>query len=202
MSALEELLSISTPALGPETHAQGIKDEPLQNLLKQRNGFFALENALWVFADDSLLNLPGHNHPTIAQWSRQYPKTGGVSHAFAVDAIGYPFFISNQGILRMDLETGKFVRVAHDLEGWAARILKEYSRMTGWRLCHDWQDVHGALPVGHRLFPKMPFVGGGQETVENMAAMALTDMISFYADLAEQIRAMPEGGELEIRLTE
>lgn len=202
MSALEELLSISTPPLGPQTHADQIKDEGLQGLLKKHNGFFALENALWVFADESLLNLPGQNHPAIQEWSRMYPKTGGVSYAFAVDAIGYPFFTSNQGILRMDLETGKFVRVAMDLEGWAARILKEYSRMTAWRLCHDWQDIHGALPNGHRLFPKMPFVGGGKETVENMAAMPITDVIAFYADLATQIREMPEGGEIEIRLVD
>ena len=202
MSALEELLNISTPALGPDTSANDIQNEELQNLLKKRNGFFALENALWVFADDSLLNLPGHNHPTIKTWSRQYPKTGGVTHAFAVDAIGYPFFVSNQGILRMDLEKGKFVRVAHDIEGWAARLLKDYSSMTGWRLCHDWQDANGALPMGHRLFPKMPFVGGGQETVENMTSVPITELIPFYVDLAGQIRDMPEGGTIEIRVGE
>ncbi|MFC7291733.1 hypothetical protein [Hirschia litorea] len=202
MTALQELLSISTPPLGPKTHADSIKDDDLKSLLATHNGFFSLENALWVFSDESLVNIPGHNHPEIQNWSRKYPKTGGVSHAFAVDAIGYPFFTSNQGILRMDLETGKFVRVAMDLEGWAARILKEYSRLTAWRLCHDWQDVHGPLPDGHRLFPKMPFVGGGEETVENMAAAPLVELISFYQELAQQIRDMPEGGEIEIRMVD
>ncbi len=202
MSALLELLAISTQPLGPRTHAHNIKDEDLKKLLTMHNGFFALENALWVFSDESLLNLPGHNHPEIQKWARSYPKTGGVVHAFAVDAIGYPFFTSNQGILRMDLETGKFVRVAMDLEGWAARILKEYSRLTGWRLCHDWQDANGPLPVGYRLFPKMPFVGGGKETVENMAAAPMIEVISFYQDLAAQIRDMPDGGQIEIRVVE
>ncbi len=202
MSALDELLSISTPPLGPQTNADQINDADLQSLLRKHNGFLALENALWVFSDESLLNLPGLNHPAIEEWTRLYPKTGGVGPAFAVDAIGFPFFTSNQGILQMNLETGKFVRVAQDLEGWAARILKEYSRMTGWRLCHDWQDVHGALPLGHRLFPKMPFVGGGKEEVDNMAAMPITEVIGFYTDLAAQIRDMPEGGEIEIRLVE
>jgi hypothetical protein len=201
MSAFERLLSVSSPALGPDTRADKILDGDLQNALRQRNGFFALQNALWFFSDESLLNLPGHNHPLLSDWINKYPRTKGVRHAFAVDAIGYPFFTSDFGILRLDLETGRFVRVAETLEGWAERIVKEYSYLTAWPLMRDWQDKNGPLPMGHRLLPKMPFVGGGKEEVDNMFPVPLTDLIAFYEDLSAQIRDMPEGGTIEIRVS-
>lgn len=201
MSAIAELLEISSPALGPETQAGSIVDAQLRDLLKVRNGFFALQNALWVFADESLLQLPGHNHPSISSWMDRYPETQGVSHAFAVDATGYPFVTSSQGILQMNLETGVFTKVADDMEGWARIILNRYAELTGWEICKAWQDANGALPDSARLLPRMPFVGGGKETVDNLIASPLPELIEYYAELAARIREMPEGGVLEIHLS-
>ena len=202
MGTLQELLEISSPAIVTGAHTDNITDPALKSLLSTRNGFYALENALWVFASASTESTPGHDHPEIASWARQYPKTGGVGQAFAVDALGYPFFMSNQGVLRMDLETGNFVRAANDLESWAANLLVNYDQMTGWRVCHDWQDANGQLSPGHRLFPKTPFVGGGKEEVGNLASAPLTELVGFYAELADQIHNMPEGGSIEIRMLE
>ncbi|MBB35248.1 MAG: hypothetical protein CME88_07180 [Hirschia sp.] len=202
MSAIAELLDISSPALGPDTQAARLKDSGLQSLLQQRNGFFALQNALWVFSDNSLLELPGHDEPAIADWLTHYPKTRGCTHCFAVDAIGYPFVTSEHGILRMDLETGVFTRIAPDIEGWARLMLAKFQQLSAWAVCKQWQDIHGPLPDGHRLLPRMPFVGGGTETADNLLATPLIELIRFYSDLATQIRNMPEGGTIEIRLAE
>jgi hypothetical protein len=44
-------------------------------------------------------------------------------------------------------------------------------------------------------------VGGGKEEVENMIAIPLTELITFYEDLSAQIRDLPEGGTIEIRIS-
>ena len=202
MTAIAELLEISSPAIGPSTNADAIFDQGLQGLLRERNGFFALQNALWVFGDVSAAQLPGHDHPVIREWMESYPQTEGVTHAFAVDATGYPFVTSSHGILRMDLETGVFTKIADDMEGWARAMLEKFQELSGWKVCKDWQDTNGPLPDGNRLLPRMPFVGGGEEVVDNLFAAPLTELIGFYAELAARIREMPEGGVLEIHLTE
>ncbi len=200
MSAIEKLLEISSDPIAGPTQADAIADPQLKALLQQRNGFWALQNALWVFADNSTQTTPGHNHPEISSWASLYSKTKGVAQAFAVDAIGYPFFTSDYGILQMDLETGVFKKIAVDIEGWADAMLNHFQELSGWKVCKDWQDANGPLPEGYRLMPRMPFVGGGTETADNLMGVAMTEMIGFYAELAAEIRNMPEGGTLDIKL--
>ena len=166
MTALQDLLADQcSPPLGPQTDAASIRDPALRALLQQHNGAYAFQNALWILADSSTAELPGHDHPAISGWKDNYPNLGGISHMFAVDSTGYPFVASPAGIHRLDLETGNLVRLADDLEGWARLVLDDFQNQTGWPVAKSWQDVHGPLPPGFRLMPRIPFVGGGKRAL-------------------------------------
>lgn len=71
---------------------------------------------------------------------------------------------------------------------------------TGYPLASEWQALHGPLPEGKRLLPKIPFVLGGAYDVDNLyAADALAGM-KFRADIWKQLRDLPEGAKVELRI--
>ncbi len=199
MSALADLLVNASPAIGDINISPPVEDKGLKTLLTTRNGYYAFDKALWVFASHSAAHEPGLDHPEIANWARKYPKTKGVSHAFAVDIFGYPYCVSDQGVLKLDLETGRFMRIGEDIEGWAKRVLDHFEQLTGWSCLKEWERENGALPVGYRLLPRLPFIGGGARSSDNLIAVPLTELIGFYAELAAQVRNLPDGAEIEIQ---
>jgi len=73
---------------------------------------------------------------------------------------------------------------------------------TGWRLAHEWQAVHGPLPQGKRLMPKIPFFLGGQYTLDNLWAGNSIEGMRFKADLALQTRNLPEGTKIRLKVVE
>ena len=66
----------------------------------------------------------------------------------------------------------------------------------------QWEREHGPLPAGHRLFPKIPFVCGGEFTSSNLASCSDVDSMRFRGALARQIRDLEDGKMIVLRVTE
>jgi hypothetical protein len=90
--------------------------------------------------------------------------------------------------------------LARDIEGWARAILNDYQMLTGYSLAHEWQMRHGKLPVGKRLLPKMPFVSGGDFSIDNLYLSDAVEGMQFRAALAKQIRDMPDGTQISFKI--
>jgi hypothetical protein len=99
---------------------------------------------------------------------------------------------------RFNPETGNIEVVATSLEGWAERILADYTVETGWPLAHEWQRRYGPLPVQERLIPKIPFVLGGAYDTDNLYAIDAVKGMRFRADIARQIRDLPDGTQVKL----
>lgn len=91
--------------------------------------------------------------------------------------------------------------MATSLEDWAGQVLDRYSVLTGHPLAHDWQIAHSPLEPGKRLVPTVPFVIGGDYVVDNLRAVDAEESMRLRAELALQIRHIPEGAEIRIRFT-
>jgi hypothetical protein len=173
----------------------------LVSLLTSRNGFFAFEQALQVFPlDDRMeLDLKKWNSPN--GWKAEYSWLNDDVLFFAQDLFGVQFCISNAGVQKFDPETGELEALAVSLEQWAQLILNDYDFLTGHSLAKSWQIANGTLDFNNRLNPKVPFIAGGKFDISNLFSVKCEDGMKLRANLANQIRNLPDGATIQFKVT-
>ncbi|MFC4455290.1 hypothetical protein [Deinococcus sonorensis] len=201
--AITTLLSIASAALTsePPTDIPGgpfhLRDELLA-ILADRNGFYALEGALHVLpasaGESGLIHWNSHD-----LWRGAYGELADGLLFFAQDVFGNQFALREDGVVLFNVETGDQELVATTLAGWAEAVRAE-DYWTGWSLAHAWQVRHGALPVGKRLLPVQLFVLGGTFDIANLRAVGAVDSLRFRGDVARQIKDLPDGGRIHLRV--
>jgi hypothetical protein len=188
---LDELLVIVLEDLGKE----------LLEVLKQKNGFYAFESALHVFpaaCQDKAMNLELWNCEN--SWRKEYGDITNGFVFFAEDIFGLQFALNKGGVYKFDPETAEIGHITNDLEQWASLILKDYEYETGYPLAHKWQKENGILPPGKRLLPKIPFILGGNYEVDNLYPLDALKGMEFRADIWKQIRDLPDGAKIELKI--
>jgi hypothetical protein len=178
--------------------------DELLDLLVRKNGFYAFESALHVFPMRSIrseIGLVEWNSHSL--WSGEYQEKL-IDHClfFAEDIFGGQFCVRPEGVFLFDPETGVFDFLAKDLEGWAQAVLSDYEVLTGYPLAHRWQKLNGAIPPGMRLIPKTPFVLGGEFSTENLMIFDRIKGMQLRANLAVQIRDLPDGTPIKWDVTD
>ena len=116
---------------------------------------------------------------------------------FAEDVFGGQFCLADEGVYSFDPETGERNFISQTLDQWAEAILDDYEVLTGFPLAHEWQALNGAIPSGKRLLPKLPFVVGGEFRLDNLYLGESVKGMRFRAEMACQIRDMPDGAEIK-----
>lgn len=209
MSDVTTLLSIAGPSLGTTTVS---RDHPLimqagdratewHALLSQRNGFFAFESALHVFAlgdGDDPYDAARWNRPDV--WTHTY---GGLATGylfFAEDIFGDQFCFHDQRIWRFTAETGEVELVAETLKAWAHHILADYDVATGYPLAHAWQAQHGPIATTDRLLPRIPFVLGGAFEIANLYTVDRIKGMTFRGYLAQQLQRFPDKAKISLKV--
>ena len=203
---LEHLLSIASnpaspnPAAGKSSQllAQlGERGRELMGLLFHRNGFYAFESALLVRpldCDASPLGIFQWNADAL--WKAEYKVDLSGVVFFAEDIFGVQFCLKDNAVNSFDPETGELAAIAQNLEDWARWVLEDAKARTGWPLAHLWQQRKGALKLGTRLLPKVPFVLGGQFAIENLYALDDAEGMRFRASIANKLHDCPDGSKV------
>ncbi|MDK9607392.1 SMI1/KNR4 family protein [Lelliottia wanjuensis] len=173
--------------------------EQLKELLAVKNGFYGFESALHVFpyeSTDEEIGLLDWNEKSL--WIAYYNDMALDAFYFAEDVFGSQFCVRNDGIYSFDPETADFSKIAETINDWCHLILNDYNILTGYSLAHSWQKLHGAIPPGHRLVPKIPFVTGGEYDIENLYLECTYKSLIARANLALQIRDIPDGNTIKM----
>jgi hypothetical protein len=68
------------------------------------------------------------------------------------------------------------------------------------RLVEQARGKLGPLPEGRCYCLKVPAVIGGAYEVTNMGTISLVELISFSGDMAKQIKDVPDGSQIEIKV--
>ncbi len=207
--ALDKLIQISSPRISAAEptlvdHVRvlaGPAADDLSKMLAEKHGFYAFESSLHVFAAQTTgaeCGLDDWNSPNL--WRRDYQGMADGVLFFAEDAFGGQFGIKSGQIYTFDPETGQLNYVANNLERWAQAVLDDYEVLTGYPLAHDWQGIHGPIPVGKRLVPKIPFVAGGEFSVSNVYVMESVEAMRSRASIAIQIKDFRDGQPIKLRV--
>ena len=202
-NAIENLLSIASPPLSTTlpgaiegTGCESLKVE-LSDMLSKKNGFYCFESALHVFPSHSSgisVGLNEWNSPS--SWRREYGDLSSECLFFAEDGFGGQFCFRNEKVWVFEPETGECTELAKSLEEWAAKILDDFAFLTGFPVLHAWQMANGAMPLGSRLVPKVPFVCGGAYAPENLKAMEAVEGMRLRGGFASKIRKILDGGRV------
>lgn len=207
MSSIAALLKKSSPAMTDA--AFEIAQVPqefrtaatlLLPLLGERNGFYAFASALHVYGMGTTdeTDLLTWNSP--AGWREELGDLATGYFAFAEDVFGGQFCVNAAGFHHFNIETAQVRPMGVDAEAWAATLFERYDYWTGFTLAWEWQSQHGPLARGQRLFPRRPFVLGGDFEVENLRAGNTDDNVGFYAYVARHLHEVPDGTAVEIEL--
>lgn len=209
--SLEKLLLNAGPSLVDEIpfiseqlyDTAGTLANPLLSMLRQRNGFYALESALHVFPSHSKLQVIGLDKwNDQALWRGEFEGMADDCLFFAEDVFGGQFCIKDCKVHTFDPETGKLDYLADDIDMWASAIIDDYEILTGFSLAHAWQKQHGELTINTRLLPKIPFVMGGEFALNNLYLSDAVVGMKLRADMAKQIKNLPEGAKIKLEVNE
>ncbi|MGN8141417.1 SMI1/KNR4 family protein [Pseudomonas sp. 22105] len=209
MTNLDKLLSIASSSLSerepeitePVRNMAGILAEEILVVLRRRNGFYAFEGALHVFPSESSQNETGlsdWNHTDL--WRSGYKGLADSGVFFAEDIFGGQFCIKDDKIYIFDPETGSLEYLAADIESWAQMVLNDYEVLTGYPLAHQWQKRNGPIAAGMRLLPKVPFVMGGEFSLDNLYVVNALEGMRLRADIADKIKSLPNGTQVKFSL--
>jgi hypothetical protein len=133
-------------------------------------------------------------------WKGEYGDLTSGCLFFAEDAFGFQFCFKGDWVCTFDAETGKVVQLARTLEEWSTILLSGFREVLGHPLMVVWQQVHGALVAGARLAPRTPFVLGGTFDVANLYAADQVELMRFRGSLATQIRDLPDGSTVVVKV--
>ncbi|AVF37732.1 SMI1/KNR4 family protein [Rahnella sikkimica] len=208
LSAKQKLLSICS---GDLSSIKGNKDllpasesplfAELIDFLEDKNGAYAFESALHIYPYETVeddIGLAEWNDRAL--WIDSYDGMADGSIYFAEDIFGNQFCIKDDGIYTFDPEIGEFDKLAGNINEWCGMILKNYNFLTGYSIAHSWQKEKGQIPVGYRLVPKIPFVAGGVYEIENLYLEKSYIAMKTRANLARQIKDVPDGGSIQFNL--
>ena len=199
-AALCDTGPVIQPDLVPD---QTLRATKLLDLLRAKNGFYAFESALHVFPAGA-----AHDGPSLADWNTgtgwrgEYGSLAEGCFFFAEDIFGGQFCLFDGCVMGFDPETGEKRFMASTIEEWAGALLADPDVLTGYPLAHEWQVRHGAVPPGARLIPRVPFVLGGEFTPENLSLIDAARGMRSRANLAVQIRDLPDGAAVNFKLVD
>jgi hypothetical protein len=207
---LEKLVKLGAPVRGvpvDRVRLEGVLErgqvEALMPLLQLANGFYAFESALHVFADTGPAPEQG-----LVEWNDKgtwISEYGGMADGgiyFAEDIFGTQFCLRAGVVATFDPETGAFETMASSIEDWAYNVLRDPGLWTGHPLAHQWQADHGAIEPGRRLIPKRPFVMGGEFACDNLYVADAVKAMRYRGSVAVQIRDLPDGTPITLKVVE
>ena len=183
-----KLLKISSESMLPKYNGENF-DEELNRILEVKNGFYAFESALHFFSDKEI--------KLFSKLMKEKYQYDGAENClfFAEDVFGnlYCLDADQHMIYLLDLESGAREKFGASIEDWSENILNDYDYMTGYTVAHDWQERNGSLKNNERLFPKIPFVFGGEYNTDNLIAKNQFEVIDNKFNIYKQIKNIDDG---------
>ncbi len=207
---LEKLLSISSSSLC-DSKAIGLKriqgvardlTMDLTYMLSVKNGFYAFESALHVLPSNCaspIMDVERWNSHKL--WKHEYSDKLAKCYFFAEDVFGEQFGLHESDLVRFDPETAEIEVFAKNLNNWAEKLLENYEVEAGYTLASKWQEINGPLSQGQRLIPKIPFILGGEYSVDNLHSLDSLEAMRYRADIWRQIKDLPKGTKVNLRIT-
>lgn len=172
----------------------------LADMLRQSNGFAMWGGAFVVLPSGDDAVLPSIETFNKGEWKKAYPQDVEQTTFFAVDAFGFPFGVSQDAVVQLDPETGSLSPVAATLGELLEKVRSEPKNTIGLLAFEKWRQAGRELRLGQRLAPKIPFVMGGGKEIDDFYAADILERAAFNSHVYEQIKDLPDGATVELKV--
>lgn len=137
-------------------------------------------------------------------WKSLYGNEVVDTWAFAEDILGNQFVFTKDGIGWLDIETGQIRSLCEKFSDWIGLVHSDPDYYTGRNLALEWYAQHGRLSINglSHLCAITLFACGGPYSTDNLFVMDSLRHIHLKADIARQIRHLPDGTKIEIKFTD
>ena len=173
-------------------------------LLRQINGFIQFEGGLHV---RGACRAPAW-HSLRDAWEgeaafhRLYPEVRPEDVPFAEDCLGDQFLLRDGQVWRLWAETGEIESLEVGLGGFFEAVQADPVEYLSLHPLLQFQREGGRLEPGQLLAAFPPFCIKESADGVSLRAIAAGERRRFLADLAAQLRDVPDGGQIDFRLEE
>ncbi|QDT39258.1 SMI1/KNR4 family protein [Stratiformator vulcanicus] len=174
----------------------------LKSLYNNFNGFSAFGGAMHCFPSKASERTDITSWNKNELWKNRYPIDLKHVLCFAQSIIGDQYCIVGEKVGRFDPETGDVEAIGTSLKEWFDVINEETDFATGRPLLLEREENNGLVPDHSLLIPKIPFVCGGQFSVDNVVAVEAVRAMRIRGGIASQIHGHPDGTVFEFSFDE
>lgn len=168
--------------------------------LQEVNGYVALRGGLHV---RGACREPAW-HSLRAAWEgehalhRLYPEIRAGDVPFAQDALGDQYLLRDGIVHRLAGETGELASMGMELPEWDQAVRADAFELLSLQPLAQFLDRGGTLEPGELLNVYPPFVFAGTDRPRSFRAVPALQQIAWLADLARQLRDLPDGATVQI----
>jgi hypothetical protein len=174
----------------------------LRAALEARNGCLAYRGALHVRG--ACLQPAWHslrNAMSGAQsFQALYPQLDPECVPFAEDAFGDQFLLRGTRVWHLTAETGEVAEVASSVEGFFDEVLTDIAGVLGYEPTRAVNLVGGELVAGKLISVYPPFVLDAGDAGRSFRAVEALEVRASLAAFAAQIRELPDGATVQIKV--
>ena len=176
-------------------------DEGWGSFLSVHNGLSAFRGGLRVFGSVPSL-LPGVSTWNQSDlWRAEYHGLDQGLFFFAEDILGNQFSFDSDGrVFRFLAETGDRELCGASFRAWLEMLLADPTEELSLWLLDEWLGAEPEPKLSQHLCPKIPFVVKGATEPSNLYTCDRVESMRFKGAFAYQIRNVPTGGQIEIRV--
>lgn len=177
-----------------------INDDKYIDLIKDCNGGFFFDAALHIYGYSNQHDFHDINYINhILQ--EEYGAIAKGLLSFGQDIFGnqFAFDLLGKEIMFFNIETGEKEILSKDFDSWLDVLFNKLDYFTGYKLASAW-CAENQLNFNQRLCPKMPFILGGNYTLDNLYVGTFPDFIKSSANIARQVYNLPEGTNFKITI--
>src|SRR5450432_3610275 len=182
-----------------EKYKQTLKDKIYFNfIIDSRNAGFFYDKSLQIYSysDKNMSNSIDYVNSILRN---EYKEIISDLISFAQDLFGnqFCFDIVKRKIFLFNSETGERKLIASDFSNWIDVIYEDFDYFIGLNVLREWNYAN-RLTSDERLYPKIPFIMGGEFKVNNLFASTFPNYIVDYANIAKQVFNLPDGTPVKL----
>jgi hypothetical protein len=180
-----------------------VLDRDHKSLLSQYNGLTAFDGGLRVFGTQSKLL------PTLQEWNEQNGWRSAYKELinerlifFAEDVFGNQFAFDDGRVVYFDVENGRASPFAKSFSEWLSITLEDPVDTLQLMLYRNWLGKGQRLEPSEHLCPVYPFIVKGNPPLEEIYPVKSMEDMMYKGNFAYQIKDVPDGAQIKIRVTE
>lgn len=178
-----------------------VRDEGYKSLLSLHNGLTAFEGGLRIFGTN-----PGVL-PTLPDWNKQEGWRSAYHELvadnlifFAEDVFGNQFAFDNEKVVYFNAETGRATPFANSFVEWLSVILEDPVDTLQLMLFKAWTDTGEHLKPSEHLCPVYPFITKSDPPLKELYRIDSVEDMSYKGNFAYQIKDLPDGAQIKIKV--